>query len=52
LRDSMVRGEPVSIDDLVGRTGRPAAELLAELGTLELDGAIGRGPGGTFSRLD
>lgn len=52
LRDSMVRGEALALDDLVGRTGRPAAELLAELGTLELDGSIGRGPGGTFTRLD
>jgi DNA processing protein len=48
----MVAGEPVTVDELVARTGRSAAEWLAELGALETAGKVERSAGGTFVRLD
>jgi DNA processing protein len=52
LLSSMRPGEPVSVDDLAARTGRPAAAILAELGGLEVDGLVARTGGGLFTRLD
>ena len=52
LAGQMKTGEAVSLDDLAARVGRPAADLLAELGTLEVDGVIARMGGGLFVRLD
>ena len=52
LEETMVVGEPYSADDLAAMTGRPAPELLAELGSLEVQGRIGRAGGGNFVRLD
>ena len=43
--------EPVSLDALQARTGLDTAHLQARLLELELDGAIGRLPGGLFQRL-
>lgn len=45
-------GEPVSLDDLAARLGRPAAEVLADLGVLEVEGVVERMAGGLFVRLD
>jgi len=42
---------PVSLDSLQTRCGLDTASLQAELLTLELDGLIGRLPGGMFQRL-
>jgi DNA processing protein len=42
---------PVSLDALLARCGLDTATLQAELLTLELNGAIGRLPGGLFQRL-
>lgn len=42
---------PVSLDALQARCGLDTATLQAELLTLELDGVIGRLPGGLFQRL-
>jgi len=42
---------PVSLDALQGRCGLDTATLQAQLLTLELDGAVGRLPGGLFQRL-
>ncbi|MBC7852989.1 MAG: DNA-protecting protein DprA, partial [Pirellulaceae bacterium] len=52
LEETMAMGEPYSADDLAALTGRPAPELLAELGSLEVQGRIGRAGGGNFVRLD
>jgi DNA processing protein len=52
LEETMAVGEPYSADDLAALTGRPAPELLAELGALEVQGRIGRVGGGNFVRLD
>ena len=43
--------EPVSLDALQARTGLETAHLQARLLELELDGAVGRLPGGLFQRL-
>ena len=45
-------GEAVTVDEIAERTGRPAAEWLRELAVLEIEGAVGRVPGGGFVRLD
>ena len=45
-------GEPYSVDDLAAQTGRPASDLLAELGELELAGKVQRVAGGSYARLD
>jgi DNA processing protein len=42
---------PVSLDALQARSGLDTAALQAQLLTLELDGAVGRLPGGLFQRL-
>ena len=42
---------PVSLDALQARCGLDTATLQAQLLTLELDGAVGRLPGGLFQRL-
>ena len=42
--------DPLTLDELVSRTGWPAAELQARLLTLELDGHLARQPGGLFQR--
>jgi DNA processing protein len=42
---------PVSLDALQARCGLDTAALQAQLLTLELDGALGRLPGGLFQRL-
>lgn len=52
LEQAMAVGELYSADELAALTGRPAPELLAELGTLEVRGRIGRVGGGNFVRLD
>lgn len=52
LERKMALGQPCSIDDLAARTGRAAADLLAELGVLELAGRVERLAGGTYVRLD
>ena len=43
--------DPVSLDALCARTGLPTATLQARLLELELDGHIGRLPGGLFQRV-
>ena len=43
--------DPVSLDALQARSGLDTADLQAQLLTLELDGVIGRLPGGLFQRL-
>jgi hypothetical protein len=40
-----------SIEDLSQRSGRQPAEVLAELGRLELEGLIARSGVGTFIRV-
>ena len=52
LERVMATGEPYTLDDLAARTGRPASSLLADLGSLEVAGRVGRAAGGTFIRLD
>ena len=42
--------DPLSADELQARTGLPAAELLARLLQLELDGRVARVPGGLYQR--
>jgi DNA processing protein len=42
---------PVSLDALQARCGLDTATLQAQLLTLELDGAVGRLPGGLFQQL-
>ena len=43
-------GDPVTLDALIDRTGWPVGELSARLLELELDGLVGRLPGGLFQR--
>lgn len=43
--------DPVPLDALVDRTGRPAAELNARLLELELSGEVARMPGQLFQRI-
>jgi predicted Rossmann fold nucleotide-binding protein DprA/Smf involved in DNA uptake len=38
------------LDDLVSRSGRPAGELLAVLGALEIAGVVEQRPGRLFQR--
>lgn len=52
LEEAMALGDPYSVDDLAAATGRSAADLLAELGALEVAGRIRRAGGGNFVRLD
>ncbi len=46
------RGEVLTLDDLATRSRRPVADLLADLGRLEVAGHIVRMAGGTYARLD
>jgi len=48
----MTPGAPIGLDDLAGRVGRSAPEVLAELGLLEVEGVVARVSGGLFVRLD
>jgi DNA processing protein len=50
LIEAMPVGEPCSLDELAGRTGRDPGGLLARLLEMELDGWVSRGPGGRFVR--
>jgi DNA processing protein len=50
LEPVMARAELYTLDDLAARTGRPAAELLTELGHLEIEGRITRTSAGRFVR--
>jgi DNA processing protein len=43
--------EPVVLDDLVGRSGRPPQELLAVLCALEIAGVVEQSPGRMFRRV-
>lgn len=43
--------EPVTLDALMGRTGLPAADLMARLMALELQDQVARLPGGLYQRL-
>ena len=43
--------DPVTLDALISRTGWPAAELSAQLMSLELDGRVARLPGGLYQSL-
>jgi DNA processing protein len=52
IEHKMAPAEPYTLDDLAVRTGRPARDLLAELGALEIQGRIERDAGGRFVRLD
>ncbi len=52
LEAQMAAGEPYGVDDLASITGRLAADLLSELGSLEVEGRIARTAGGYFVRLD
>jgi len=51
LEPVMARAETYTIDDLAERTGRPVAELLTELGHLEIGGRIARTSAGRFVRV-
>lgn len=42
--------DPMTLDELLARTGCPPAELQAQLLTLELEGHVARLPGGLFQR--
>lgn len=50
LEETMAAGESYTVDELASRTGRSVADLLADLGELELAGRISRVPGGNFVR--
>jgi len=50
LEETMAAGESYTLDDLVAETGRPAQDLLADLGELELGGRITRVAGGAFTK--
>lgn len=52
LERVMAVGETYSVDDLAERSGLAGHELLAELGTLELAGIVGRVPGAGFVKFD
>jgi DNA processing protein len=42
----------MSLDELIARTGRGAAELSARLLDLELEGRVARTPGQLFQRIE
>ena len=52
LAQVMPPGQACSLDELVQRTGLPAAEILGELTALEMAGQVERSAGGCFVRLD
>ena len=43
--------EPISLDELIARTGRSAGELSARLLDLELEGRVARTPGQLYQRI-
>jgi DNA processing protein len=47
----LLGADPVLLDDLVGRSGRPAGELLAALCALEIAGVVEQRPGRLFRRV-
>jgi DNA processing protein len=47
----LLGAEPVVLEDLVGRSGRPAREVLAALCALEIAGVVEQGPGRVFRRV-
>jgi DNA processing protein len=51
LEANMAMGEAYSVDELALRTGRDVAQLLPELGMLELSGRVTRLGGGHFARF-
>jgi DNA processing protein len=51
LLASVRAGDVFSVEDLAQRSGRAAAEILSELGRLELEGRIARSGVGSFIRL-
>jgi DNA processing protein len=51
LLASVRAGEVFSVEQVSERSGRPAADVLAELGRLELEGLIARSGVGTFIRV-
>lgn len=52
LSSYMEAGLALTVDELAQRSGRSAAECLAELGVLEVAGSVARTPGGSFVKLD
>jgi predicted Rossmann fold nucleotide-binding protein DprA/Smf involved in DNA uptake len=46
----MADGEVYGLDDLARLSGRPASQLLAELGELEVAGRVKRLTGGNFAK--
>jgi DNA processing protein len=52
LEETMAVGEAYTVDALAAATGRPAADLLSQLGALELAGRLTRIAGGQYVRLD
>jgi DNA processing protein len=52
LLSVMAKGEALTIDQLVDRTGSNGPALLADLGRLEVTGCVERVPGGMYVRLD
>ncbi|HEX2265448.1 MAG TPA: DNA-processing protein DprA [Solirubrobacterales bacterium] len=47
----LLEAEPVSLDELVGRSGRPPQDVLAVLCALEIAGVVEQQPGRRFRRL-
>jgi DNA processing protein len=47
----LLGSEPVLLDELVGRTGRPPHDLLAALCALEIAGVVEQQPGRRFRRI-
>lgn len=52
LEKLLSQDDPSLVEDLAHRTGRPARDVLVELGLLELEGRVARQPGGGYVRLD
>jgi DNA processing protein len=52
LEEQMAIGEAYNLDQLIERTGLTPTTVLAEIGSAEVAGRIGRIPGGGFVRLD
>jgi DNA processing protein len=52
LETAMAAGEPYTADELAALTGLSGAEVLSELGVLEVAGIVGRIPGAGFVRVD
>jgi DNA processing protein len=52
LESMMAPGDVYTVEDLADQSGRPVAEILAELGQLEVEGLVKRTEGGSFLKLD